>query len=105
MLIKTGQTIYELVRSFDRNSNAPVVPASFTNTVYTDGLINSGVTINVALSDSVQGIYTVSWSASTFGTYQIHIENNTTEVIYISEIYNVKPDSEVNPTTTIYVGL
>jgi hypothetical protein len=105
MNIKTGQTVYELVRSFDKNTNTPITPANFINTVYNDGNINSGVTINVSLTDSIQGIYTLSWSASTYGVYQIHVENTTTEVIYISEIYNAKPDSEINPTTTIYVGL
>jgi hypothetical protein len=101
MNIKTGQTVYELVRSFDINTNSPVVPANFTNTIYTDGLINTGVTINVVLSNSNQGIYTMYWSASTFGIYQLHVENNTTEVIYISDIYNVTS----NVTTTVYVGI
>ena len=105
MIIKTGQTVYELIRSFDTSNNSPVVPANFTNTAYTNGIINTGVTISVTLTDLNEGIYTLSWSASTFGTYQIHVENNTTNVVYVSEIYNVKSDSDITPSTNIYVGL
>jgi hypothetical protein len=105
MIIKTGQTVYELVRSFDRNTNEPVIPANFTTTMYVNGVAESGYTINIVLSDSAQGIYSMSWSANTYGTYQAHIDNDDTSVIYISEIYTAKPDSEISPSTNIYVGL
>lgn len=105
MNIATGQTVYELIKSFNPNTNSPVVPATFINTIYTNGVINTGVTVNMVLSDNVNGNYTASWSASTFGTYQINYENITTNVVYISEIYIVKPDNEINPSPTIYVGL
>ena len=35
----------------------------------------------------------------------IDIDHKNEVISYISEIYNVRPDSEVTPTTTIYVGL
>jgi len=105
MNITTGQTVYELVRSFNPTTNNPVTPVTFSSTVYTDGVLNTGVTVTSILSDSSRGIYTTSWSASTLGTYQLNIENNTTSVVYVSEIYNVKTDSEINPSPTIYVGL
>ena len=105
MNITTGYTVYEMVRSFNPDSNNPVVPAVFTSKIYTNGALNSGITVNISLSDATEGMYTASWSASTLGTYQLHIENDTTEVIYVSEIYSVKSDSDINPSPTIYVGL
>jgi hypothetical protein len=73
--------------------------------IYTNGVVNTGVTINVVLSDIDEGIYTIYWSASTFGTYQAYIENNANNVVYVSEIYNLKPDNEVDNITNVYVGL
>ena len=105
MDIATGQTIYEMIRSFDANSNNPIVPATLVPIIYKNGVIDSGTTVNIFLSDTTEGMYTASWSASTFGTYQLHVENNTTDVVYVSEIYIVKSDSEINPSPTIYVGL
>jgi tellurite resistance protein TehA-like permease len=105
MNIATGQTVYELIKSFNPNTKEPVVPATFINTIYTNGIINTGITINMTLSDISNGNYTASWSASTFGTHQINCENITTGVVYVSEIYLVKPDNEINPSPTIYVGL
>jgi tellurite resistance protein TehA-like permease len=105
MIIKTGQTVYELVRSFNPNTNNPIVPTTFMSKIYTNGVVSTGVTINVVLSDIDEGIYTISWSASTFGTYQAYIENIETNVVYVSEIYNVKPDNEVDNNAVVYVGL
>ena len=105
MNITTGQTIYELIRSFDPTTNAPVVPSTFNSTVYIDGAVNTGTTVNIALSNPLEGIYSLSWSASTLGSYQLNIENLTTDVTYLSEIYSVKSESEANPSPTIYVGL
>jgi hypothetical protein len=57
MIIKTGQTVYELVRSFNPNTNNPIVPTTFMSKIYTNGVVNTGVTINVVLSDIDEGIY------------------------------------------------
>jgi tellurite resistance protein TehA-like permease len=105
MIIKTGQTVYELIRSFNPNTNNPIVPTTFTNKMYINGIINTGITISVNLSDTDNGLYNVSWSASTFGTHQLYVENNSNNVVYVSEIYNVKPDNEVDNITQVYVGL
>lgn len=105
MNITTGQTVYELVRSFNPTTNNPVTPATFSSTVYTNGVVNTGVTISSILSNPSEGIYSISWSASTLGTYQVNIENTTTSVVYVSEIYSVKSESDINPSPTIYVGL
>jgi tellurite resistance protein TehA-like permease len=105
MNITTGQTVYELVRSFNPTTNNPVTPATFSSTVYTNGVVNTGVTVSSILSNPSEGIYSISWSASTLGTYQVNIENTTTSVVYVSEIYSVKSESDINPSPTIYVGL
>jgi tellurite resistance protein TehA-like permease len=103
MNITTGQTVYEMVRSFNPNSNLPVVPATFTSTVYKNGAIDTGTTVTMSLSDAAEGMYTASWSASTFGTYQLHIENNTTDVVYVSEIY-ISTLGGAGGSATVYVG-
>tara|TARA_B100000900_G_scaffold415311_1_gene444740 strand:- start:2512 stop:2829 length:318 start_codon:yes stop_codon:yes gene_type:complete len=105
MDITTGQTTYELIRSFDPTTNAPVVPSVFNSTVYVDGVINTGVTVTTTLSSAPEGIYSLSWSASTLGSYQLSVENVTTSVVYMSEIYYVKSQSQLNPSAPIYVGL
>ena len=74
MNITTGQTVYELVRSFNPTTNTPVTPATFSSTVYTDGAVNTGVTVNSVLSSPSEGIYSISWSASTLGIYQLNID-------------------------------
>jgi hypothetical protein len=105
MNITTGQTVYELVRSFNPTTNNPVTPASFSSVVYSDGAINTGTTVTASLTDASEGIYTMSWSASTLGTYQINIENTTTSVVYVSEIYMVKTEAEVSGSAIVYVGV
>lgn len=105
MIITTGQTVYELVRSFNPTNNLPITPVNLSFTMYTDGLVNTGVTVNSVLSNASEGIYSISWSASTLGTFQLYVDNLDTGVVYVSEIYSVKRDSEVNPSPTIYVGL
>lgn len=104
MNITTGQTVYEMVRSFNPNSNLPVVPATFTSTVYRNGSIDTGTTVDISLSDAAEGMYTASWSASTFSTYQLHIENNTTDVVYVSEIY-ISTQGGSSGSAIVYVGL
>lgn len=105
MTIKTGQTIYELFRFFDDNTNTPIVPITFITKVYIDGFINTGITVNIGLSDMNDGLYNFSWSSSTFGVHQMFIKNNSNNVVYISEIYNVKPDNEVDNNAIVYIGL
>jgi tellurite resistance protein TehA-like permease len=105
MIIKTGQTVYELIRSFNPNTNSPIVPTTFTTKMYINGIVNTATTININLSDENQGLYNISWSAHTFGTHQLYAENNNVNVVYVSEIYNVKPDNEIDNITQVYVGL
>jgi hypothetical protein len=105
MNITTGQTVYELVRSFNPNNNNPIVPTTFDTRMYIDGVYSSGFTFDVSLSDNTEGLYSFSWSANTYGVHQFYVKNDSSNVIYVSELYHVKSDSEINPSPTIYVGL
>lgn len=104
MKIKTGDTVYELVISADSNNN-PVSAATFTNYFYINGSLTSSITPTVALVNASTGTFSVSWSASTHGYHQLHMKNSATNVIFISDVYEVLPDVEVDPSPTIYVGL
>jgi len=105
MIIKTGHTVFELVKSFDRNTNEPIYPAVFTTKMFVNGSKNTNININIETSDSDDGLYSFSWSSSTYGVHQLYVENMTTDVVYVSEIYETKPDNEVDNNTTVYVGL
>jgi hypothetical protein len=104
MLIKTAQTVYELVVSVGPDNN-PVSATTFSDSFFIDGIQTTAVTLSVSLSDDSEGIFAASFSASTFGNHQFHLRNDVTDVLYISDIYNVRPDNEVDVSPTIYVGL
>ena len=100
MKIKTGQTITENIISADAN-NFPVSAATFDVNLYKNGDFYES--INIELSDDINAIFKTVWSASTIGDYQLYAKNNTTSVIYISDVYKVVPDEEIE--TNIYGGL
>ena len=104
MLIKTGVTINEIFLSFDTNNN-PVSSATFVQYFYINGVLTNTIVPTISLVNSSAGTFSISWSASTFGMHQLHVKNNTTSVLYVSDLYNVRPDNEVDPSPTIYVGL
>jgi len=104
MKIKTGYTVYELVVSVDPDNN-PVSATTFTNEVFIDGLPTTGITLSVSFSDSSKAIFVASFSGSTFGSHQFHMKNDLTNVIYVSDSYEVSPDLEVDTSPTIFVGL
>ncbi len=84
-------------------TNNPVSGATFYTEVLKSGLIYTGVTVSMSLIDDVRGLFSSSWSGDTTGDYQIFYKNNTTNVLYISDIFYVRPDSELS--TNVYVGL
>lgn len=90
--------------SVDTNNN-PVSGASFTNNFYINGVYTNSIVPSISLATASAGTFSISWSASTIGFHQLYAKNNITNVIYISDIYNVKLDSEVDPSPVIYVGL
>jgi hypothetical protein len=103
MIYKTGQTIYDLVLSLDMD-NIPVIETTFEYTLYNNGVVDNTTVFDIILTDEAKGMFTVSFSASTFGSFQYHLKNNSTGVIFISNTFLVKPDTEVDPSPTIYVG-
>ena len=94
-----GEMIYEQVLSLDVDNN-PVVGATFDYALYIDNSVYAG-DISYSLTDAARGIFTFSWSAGTYGTYQLYTKNNNTGVIYMSDIVNVIPPIDTN----IYIGL
>jgi len=103
MNIRTAQTVYEQVMSFDVDNN-PVSAATFDAVLYLDNTIYTGSTIDPpVLTDPSRGMFTFSWSADTFGDYQLYAKNNSTSVIFISNSIGVRPDSEFD--NTVYIGL
>ena len=104
MKIKTGQTIYELVVSVDQN-NIPVSGTSFNTAFFINGSLTNSITPTISYANQSAATYYVTWSAATTGVHQLYVKNNTTNVIYMSDIYHVLPDNEIDPSPTIYVGL
>ncbi len=102
MKIRTGQTINESVLSCD-NLNNPITGVTFDAQMFKNGSLFTGITISENLSNPERAIYVFSWSASTFGDYQLYVKNNDTDVIYMSDTYSVVTDNEAN--LTVYVGI
>lgn len=104
MIIKTGDTVSELVLSFDEY-NRPVSATTFTEYFYIDGSLTNSIVPSITLVNPVSATFSISWSASTYGMHQLHLKNNVTSVLFVSDLYDVRPDNEVDPSPTIYVGL
>lgn len=100
MKIKTGQTIYESIVSVDTN-NYPVSAATLTNHLFKEGVLYSEPV--ASLTDAENAIFTVSWSAVSYGHYQLYSKNDVTNLIYMSDVYLVVPDDEAG--MNVYVGL
>jgi len=99
---RTGQTLYETVVSLDVDNN-PITATTFTKSFFVNGSLNTGVTLSVSISDYDNGIFISSWSASTEGIHQYHLLNNATNTVFISDVYNIRPDDDF--ATTVFVGL
>ena len=102
MNIKTGQTVYEQVISLDVDNN-PISGATFDSVLYLDNSIYTAGTPSYFLIDDSRAIFTFVWSADTIGSYQMYAKNNSTNVIFVSDSVNVRPDSEFD--NVIYIGL
>lgn len=101
-MFRTGQTIYEQIVSVDTQNN-PESGATFTSLVFKNGVVFTGLAPTITLTHAPTAVFTSSWSAETIGDYQIYYKNNITNVIYMSEMHKIKPDSEFDQT--IYIGL
>lgn len=102
MNLRTGQTVYQNILSFDADNN-PVSSATFDISIIKDGVSYTGLTVNISLVDDVRGIFSASWSADTTGDYQIYAKNDITNVVFLSDIVNIKPDSYFDQN--IFIGL
>jgi hypothetical protein len=98
----TGRTVYDVIFSLDSNNN-PVTATTFNIDVYRNGMSETGVTVNMSLTDASTGAFTSSWTASTTGDYQLYYKNSATNVVFVTETYNILPDDEIG--TNVYVGL
>lgn len=94
--------VYEIVQSFNPGNNTPVTGATFDLTFFINGFPTNIINSNVSLTNPSAATYTVSWSSSTIGTHQFYMRNQTTNVTYVSEVYNVLTDAT---QPIIYVGL
>jgi hypothetical protein len=102
MSIVTGQTYVENIMSLDSNNN-PVSGATFDILTIKDGVEYTGLTVSSSLIDATRGIFSISWSASSTGFYQFYIKNNSTNVIFMSDLVNVSPYNEFEQN--IFLGL
>lgn len=102
--INTGQTVYEIVQSFDNNNN-PITGVTFDSNFYINGQISNTVIPNITLVNISAATYSVSWSSDTYGYHQYYLRNENTNVLYISELYNVNSGITTDVKPIIYVGL
>lgn len=100
----TGQTVYEIVQSFDTNNN-PVSGATFDLNFYVNGQISNTIIPDINLINQSAATFSVSWSSDTYGYHQFYLKNQTTNVMYVSELYNVNSGATVNSQPIVYVGL
>jgi hypothetical protein len=104
MDIRTGETIFENIMSMDVDGN-PLSSATFNSLFFINGSVTTAVTLSINLIEPSTGTFSASFSSSTYGYHQYRVLNNTTEVIYMSEIYVVRPDDELPGGAIVYVGL
>ena len=81
----TGQTVYEIVQSFDTNNN-PVSAATFDLNFYVNGQISNTIIPDINLINLSAATFSVSWSSDTYGYHQFYLRNQTTNVMYVSEL-------------------
>jgi len=104
MDIRTGVTVYDNIMSLDVDGN-PLSAATFTTSFFIDGSVTTAITLTIALSQASTGTFTASFSSTTYGYHQYRLLNDISNVVYMSDTYIVKPDSELAGGATVYVGL
>lgn len=104
MDIRTGETIFENIISVDVDGN-PLSAATFNTSFYINGSATTAVSLFINITEPLTGIFTASFSSSTYGYHQYRAQNNLTGVIFMSDIYVVKPDNELAGGAIVYVGL
>jgi len=103
MKVSTGQTINEVVASLDPQNNNPIVPTTFTSSVYYNGVELSGASVIFTILDTSKGLYNAAWTTGDqYGDYQMYAKNDNTNVVYISDVFETIPGGGL---TTVYVGI
>jgi hypothetical protein len=102
MNYRTGQTIYEQILSLNAD-NQPVSGATFSYTLFKNGVNYTATTVDIDLADASTGVFTATWTFDTTGMYQLYVKNLSTNVVFVSDLYNVRPDTEFQQN--IYIGL
>lgn len=103
MNIRTGQTVYQDILSLDIDNNPVTSGVTFDAIAILNGAEYTGATVNMSLIDTSRGLFLASWSSNTIGDYQIYVKNNATNVIFVSDSVNLRPDSEFD--NIVYIGL
>ena len=99
----TGSTIFEQVVSTDQ-TNAAVPGATFDTVLFKDGAANA-TPVTIALYDALRGIFNVSFVPTSYGQYQLYMKNNVTDVIFLSDIYDVSTGLTSTANIDVFVGL
>lgn len=100
MNVGIGDIVYEQILSFDVDNN-PITGATFDSVLYFNNSPYSGNSPSYSLTDSSRGVFTFSWSGDSYGQYQLYAKNNATNVVFMSNIVELKPTLDTN----IYIGL
>lgn len=100
MNVSVGEIVYEQILSLDVDNN-PITGATFDSVLYYNNLAYTGASPTYSLTDGSRGVFTFSWSGDVFGQYQLYVKNNSTNVIFVSDIVEI---GEVQ-NTSIYIGL
>jgi len=100
MNVQIGEIVYEQVLSLDVDNN-PTTGASFDSVLYYNNIAYTGASPSYSLTDENRGVFTFSWSGDVFGQYQLYVKNNSTNVVFISDVVEI----ESAPDTTIYIGI
>jgi len=104
MNIRTGETVFENIMSLDVDGN-PLSAATYDSLFFINGSATTAVTLSINLSEPLTGTFNASFSSSTYGYHQFRALNNLNGVVYMSDIYIVKPDNELAGSAVVYVGL
>lgn len=103
MSYATGSTIYEQVVSVDANNNV-VSGATFDTVLYQNGA-TSALSVTVALLDATRGMFGASFTPTAYGMYQLYMRNLSTDVVFVSDPYDVSTGSTSAQSVEVYVGL
>lgn len=101
-MYRTGQTIYMQVLSYDEYSQ-PVSATTFDTKLFKNSSENLTLSIASGLTDSESAVFTFSFIPLEYGMYQLYCKNNVTNVLFISDTFNVVADDYL-VDTEIYLG-